>query len=712
MRQQRNLYFRFMNATFLQTPIDYLKGVGPNRADLLKKELRIFTFQDLINLFPNRYLDRTQYYKITQLQQNSSEVQIVGKITHIKTVEQKRGKRLVATFIDATGKMELVWFRGHKWVRENLKINEPYVIFGKTNFYNGTFSMPHPEMELLKDHEQSIRSAMQAVYPSTEKLSNSGITNKVINKLMQQLFTETKNKFVESLSKPILETLKLLTKSEALFNIHFPQNQELLARAQYRLKFEELFYIQLQLVRKNLVHKSKIKGYPFSQIGDNFTSFYNEHLPFELTNAQKRVIKEIRNDLGSNAQMNRLLQGDVGSGKTIVALMSILIAIDNGFQACLMAPTEILSVQHYNGLQLLCNKLNTSIELLTGSTKTSKRREIHEKLENGTLDLLIGTHALLEDKVKFKNLGLAIIDEQHRFGVAQRSKLWHKNDYPPHVLVMTATPIPRTLAMSVYGDLDISVIDELPPGRKDIKTVHRFDANRLKVFRFIKEQITKGRQVYIVYPLIQESEVLDYKDLMDGYESIVREFPLPDYQISIVHGQMKPADKEYEMNRFVRGETQIMVATTVIEVGVNVPNASVMVIESSERFGLSQLHQLRGRVGRGAEQSYCILMTSHKLSADAKTRLQTMTRTSDGFEIAEVDLKLRGPGDLMGTQQSGVLNLRIADIIKDSAILSIARSYAIQTLKADPNLAAPENVPIKKTFAQLTKFRNIWNYIS
>lgn len=712
MHQQRNLYFRFMNATFLQTPIDYLKGVGPNRADLLKKELGIFTFQDLINLFPNRYLDRTQYYKIAQLQQNSSEVQIVGKITHIKTVEQKRGKRLVATFIDATGKMELVWFRGHKWVRENLKINEPYVIFGKTNFYNGTFSMPHPEMELLKDHEQSIRSAMQAVYPSTEKLSNSGITNKVINKLMQQLFTETKNKFAESLSKPILETLKLLTKSEALFNIHFPQNQELLARAQYRLKFEELFYIQLQLVRKNLVHKSKIKGYPFTQIGDNFTSFYNEHLPFELTNAQKRVIKEIRNDLGSNAQMNRLLQGDVGSGKTIVALMSILIAIDNGFQACLMAPTEILSVQHYNGLQLLCNKLNTSIELLTGSIKTSKRREIHEKLENGTLDLLIGTHALLEDKVKFKNLGLAIIDEQHRFGVAQRSKLWHKNDYPPHVLVMTATPIPRTLAMSVYGDLDISVIDELPPGRKDIKTVHRFDANRLKVFRFIKEEITKGRQVYIVYPLIQESEVLDYKDLMDGYESIVREFPLPDYQISIVHGQMKPADKEYEMNRFVKGETQIMVATTVIEVGVNVPNASVMVIESAERFGLSQLHQLRGRVGRGAEQSYCILMTSHKLSADAKTRLQTMTHTSDGFEIAEVDLKLRGPGDLMGTQQSGVLNLRIADIIKDSAILSIARSYAIQTLKADPNLAAPENVPIKKTFAQLTKFRNIWNYIS
>jgi len=410
--------------------------------------------------------------------------------------------------------------------------------------------------------------------------------------------------------------------------------------------------------------------------------------------------------------MNRLLQGDVGSGKTIVALMSMLIALDNGFQACLMAPTEILSVQHYNGLVEMCKRLNTSIELLTGSTKTSKRKEIHKKLENGELDILIGTHALLEDKVKFKNLGLAIVDEQHRFGVEQRSKLWHKNEYPPHVLVMTATPIPRTLAMSVYGDLDISVIDELPPGRKDIKTVHRFDANRLKVFRFIKDEISKGRQVYIVYPLIQESETMDYKDLMDGYESIVREFPMPKYQVSIVHGQMKPADKDYEMNRFIKGETQIMVATTVIEVGVNVPNASVMIIESAERFGLSQLHQLRGRVGRGAEQSYCILMTGHKLSADAKTRLETMVRTSDGFEIAEVDLKLRGPGDMMGTQQSGVLNLRIADIVKDSEILKIARSYAAQTLKADPNLASEENIPIKYAYAQLVKYRNIWNYIS
>lgn len=701
-----------MNANFLQTPIDYLKGVGPNRADLLKKELGIHTFQDLLNLFPNRYLDRTQYYKIAQLQQTNAEVQIIGKITHIKTVEQKRGKRLIATFIDETGSIELVWFRGQKWIRENLKLNVPYVIFGKTNYFNNSFSMPHPEMELLDAHEKSIRSAMQPVYPSTEKLGNSGITNRVINGLMQQLFLESKNAFAETLSKPILEQLKLASKKEALFNIHFPKSQAHLARAQYRLKFEELFYIQLQLIRKNLIHKSKIKGYTFDKIGHNFNTFFSEHLPFELTEAQKRVIKEIRNDLGSNAQMNRLLQGDVGSGKTIVALMAMLIALDNGFQACLMAPTEILSVQHYNGLVGLCKRLNTNIELLTGSTKTSKRREIHEKLENGELDILIGTHALLEDKVKFKNLGLAIVDEQHRFGVEQRSKLWHKNEYPPHVLVMTATPIPRTLAMSIYGDLDISVIDELPPGRKDIKTVHRFDANRLKVFRFIRDEIAKGRQVYIVYPLIQESETMDYKDLMDGYESIVREFPLPNYQVSIVHGQMKSADKEYEMNRFIKGETQIMVATTVIEVGVDVPNASVMIIESAERFGLSQLHQLRGRVGRGAEQSYCILMTSHKLSVDAKTRLETMVRTSDGFEIAEVDLKLRGPGDMMGTQQSGVLNLRIADIIKDSEILKIARSYAMQTLKADPNLASEENIPIKNTYAQLVKYRNIWNYIS
>ncbi|WGD34202.1 ATP-dependent DNA helicase RecG [Olleya sp. YS] len=699
-------------STNLQTSIDYLKGVGPNRADLLRKELGIHTYQDLINLFPNRYLDRTQYYKINQLLRNAAEIQVIGKITKFEEVSQKRGKRLVATFKDDTGTMELVWFRGQKWIRESLKLNTPYVIFGKTNWFNGKFSMPHPEIELLTEHQANLRSAMQAIYPSTEKLSNKGISNRVMTKIMQNLFLETNGKFAETLSEKLLSENKLISKSEALFNIHFPQNQEALSKAQFRLKFEELFYIQLQLILKNLIHKTKIKGFPFEKVGEHFNQFFKHHLPFELTNAQKRVIKEIRHDLGSNAQMNRLLQGDVGSGKTIVALMSILIALDNDFQACLMAPTEILSVQHYNRLVELCNKLNISIKLLTGSSKTSERKKIHEQLENGELNLLIGTHALLEDKVKFKNLGLAIIDEQHRFGVKQRAKLWKKNTFPPHVLVMTATPIPRTLAMSVYGDLDISIIDELPPGRKAIKTVHRYDSNRLKVFRFLRDEIAKGRQVYIVYPLIQESAQMDYKDLMDGYESLSREFPMPNYQISIVHGKMKPADKEFEMQRFVKGETNIMVATTVIEVGVNVPNASVMVIESAERFGLAQLHQLRGRVGRGAEQSYCILMTSHKLSENSKTRIDTMVRTNDGFEIAEVDLRLRGPGDIMGTQQSGILNLRIADIVKDNHILQHARYWAKQILDKDPSLGHPENAVILDTYRQMSKYKNIWNYIS
>lgn len=701
-----------MKADLLQTPIAYLKGVGPNRAETLQSELGVQTFQDLLHLFPHRYIDKTQYYKIAQLQRSSADVQILGKIIHIKTVEQKKGKRLVATFVDDTGEMELVWFRGQKWIRENLKLNIPYVIFGKCNWYNGQVSMPHPEMELLSEHEKGLKIAMQPVYASTEKLGNKGITNRVINKLMQQLFMETKGQFSETLSPALLHEVKMLPKSEAMFNIHFPKNQELLAKAQFRLKFEELFYMQLQLISKNLQRKQKIKGYNFDQVGELFNDFYANHLPFELTSAQKRVIKEIRFDLGSNAQMNRLLQGDVGSGKTIVAVMIMLLAIDNGFQACLMAPTEILANQHYSGINELLEGTDVTCALLTGSVKKSVRRCIHEQLENGELQILIGTHALLEDKVQYKNLGLAIVDEQHRFGVAQRSKLWHKNEIPPHILVMTATPIPRTLAMSLYGDLDISVIDELPPGRKPIKTVHRYDSNRLKVFRFIRDEIKKGRQIYIVYPLIQESEAMDYKDLMDGYESIVRDFPLPDYQISIVHGQMKPAYKDYEMERFVKGETQIMVATTVIEVGVNVPNASVMIIESAERFGLSQLHQLRGRVGRGADQSYCILMTSHKLSSEAKTRVQTMVATNDGFEIAEVDLRLRGPGNLMGTQQSGVLNLKIADIVKDNDILKTARHYAIQLLKNDPGLEHPDNLVVRHAYGQLVKHKNIWNYIS
>jgi ATP-dependent DNA helicase RecG len=696
-----------------ETPIEYLKGVGPQRGDLLRKELNIHKYGDLLHLFPNRYIDKTKYFKINQLQNTNSEFQIIGKIINLKTVDQGKGKsRLVATFIDDTGQMELVWFQGQKWIRESLKINEVYVIFGKVSQFGGTFSMAHPEMDLLEEHKASIASTMQAVYPSTEKLSKRGITNKVMNKMMQQLFTETSALFAETLPTYLIENLKLISKKEALFYIHFPKNQEVLAKAQFRLKFEELFFIQLQLITKNLIRKHKIKGQPFKIVGENFNNFYQNHLPFELTNAQKRVLKEIRNDMGSNAQMNRLLQGDVGSGKTIVALMCMLMAKDNGFQSCLMAPTEILANQHFTGLAELAKDLDINIQILTGSSKTKERKLIHEALENGTLDILIGTHALLEDKVKFQNLGLAIIDEQHRFGVEQRSKLWKKNTIPPHILVMTATPIPRTLAMSLYGDLDISVIDELPPGRKPIQTVHRFDSNRLKVWKFIKDEIAKGRQIYIVYPLIQESETMDYKDLMDGYESISRDFPLPDYAISILHGQMKPADKDEEMRRFAAGKTNIMVATTVIEVGVNVPNASVMIIESAERFGLSQLHQLRGRVGRGAEQSYCILMTSHKLSDDSKVRMETMVRTNDGFEIAEVDLKLRGPGDIMGKQQSGVLNLQIADLVKDKEILQLARHEAIKLLKVDAPMEKPEHQRLREVFIEMSKKKNIWNYIS
>ncbi len=696
----------------LQTPIEYLKGVGPNRGDLLRKELGIHTYEDLVHFYPNRYIDRTRYYKINELKNNPAEVQIIGKIINIKTVEQKRGKRLVAQFVDDTGTLELIWFQGHKWIRESLQLNVPMVVFGKVNVFNNAYSMPHPEMELLKTHEQSLRSALQPVYPSTEALANKGVTNRVVNKMMEQLFLETQNLFAETLPDYLMAELKLVPKKTALFNIHFPQSADALSKAQFRLKFEELFFIQLQLITKNLIRKHKIKGHPFTLVGDYFNNFFNHHLPFGLTGAQKRVLKEIRNDMGQAAQMNRLLQGDVGSGKTIVAFMSMLLALDNGFQTCLMAPTEILASQHYFGLSELGQKMGLNIKILTGSTKTAERKIIHEELENGSLHIIIGTHALLEDKVKFQNLGLAIIDEQHRFGVEQRSKLWKKNQIPPHVLVMTATPIPRTLAMSLYGDLDISVIDELPPGRKPIQTVHRFDANRLKVWKFIKDEIALGRQIYIVYPLIQESEKMDFKDLMDGYESISRDFPLPQYAISIVHGKMKPADKDAEMKRFSEGKTNIMVATTVIEVGVNVPNASVMIIESAERFGLSQLHQLRGRVGRGADQSYCILMTSHQLSADTKTRIETMVRTNDGFEIAEVDLKLRGPGDLMGTQQSGVLNLQIADIVKDKDILQLARHHAVKILRDDAPMEKPEHIGMRKAFIEVSKKKNIWNYIS
>ena len=696
----------------MQTALVYLKGVGPERARLLKEELQLRTYQDLLHFFPNRYIDRSRFYPINELPQNNAEIQIKGRITALSFVQQKRGKRMVATFKDHTGQMELVWFRGHQWIRDQLKINEDYVIFGRLNWFKGKASMPHPELELEQNFQKNLKISFYPIYPSTEKLINKGISQKVIQKMVVQLLQSQSQVFSETLPKALLNQYKLISKNEALRQIHFPNDQHKLTRARLRLKFEEFFYMQMQLVLKNVQRKQKIKGHLFEKVGSYFNNFFRDHLVFELTEAQKRVIKEIRLDMGTGRQMNRLLQGDVGSGKTIVALLLMLIAIDNDYQACLVAPTEILAQQHYQSLSAQLKKINLTVALLTGSTTKKDRESIHQGLQNGELNILIGTHAVFEDTVQLKQLGLAIIDEQHRFGVAQRAKIWQKNEMPPHVLVMTATPIPRTLAMSVYGDLDLSVIDELPPGRKTVKTLHRTDANRLKVFAFLKEQIALGRQVYIVYPLIQESSKLDYKDLMDGYESLSRSFPTPDYQISILHGQMKSEDKAYEMERFVQGKTQIMVATTVIEVGVNVSNASVMVIESAERFGLSQLHQLRGRVGRGADQSYCILMTGSKLSKEAQTRMETMTKSNDGFEIAEVDLRLRGPGNIMGTQQSGILQFKIADLIQDQALLKAARDQALRILKEDASLKNADHQCIKRTLSALKFDSNIWNFIS
>lgn len=701
-----------MQPQALHTDITYLKGVGPARAKLLAKELGITTYQDLLYFFPNRYIDKSRYYTIASLERTSAEVQIIGRIVHLKTVEQKKGKRLVATFRDDTGEMELIWFRSQQWFRERLVLGEPYVIFGRVTWFNGLFSMAHPDLELLSQHQSKLRLKMQPIYPSTDSLGKNGISNRMFTQWMGQLLQEYRLSILETLPEALCRELGLLGKAEALIQIHFPAGQHQLARAQARLKFEELFYIQLALLLKLQQRKRKLKGLPFESVGTHFNTFYQNHLPFDLTDAQKRVIREIRSDLGSRAQMNRLLQGDVGSGKTIVAVLCMLLALDNGYQSCLVAPTEILAQQHYQSIKSLLDPMGISVGLLTGSIKKKVRKPMFEALEQGALNLLVGTHAVLEDQVKFSNLGLAIVDEQHRFGVAQRAKLWQKNDSPPHILVMTATPIPRTLAMSLYGDLDVSVIDTLPPGRKPIRTVHRTDSDRLRVFSFIRNEIAQGRQVYVVYPLIQESEALDYKDLMDGYESISREFPMPEYQVAIVHGQMKPEDKEYEMQRFTSGKAQIMVATTVIEVGVNVPNATVMIIESAERFGLSQLHQLRGRVGRGGEQSYCILISGNKLSEDARTRLETMVRTNDGFEIAEVDLKIRGPGDLMGTQQSGILNLKIADIIKDRDLLELARHHAQKILNSDPNLETNVNEIILHKMRRMDVFKNKWDYIS
>ena len=700
-----------MNFNLLNTPIDYLKGLGASRSELIKKELKIFDYKDLANFFPKRYLDKSKYYKIKDLPKFSCDVQIIGEISNITEIGIGRKKRLVAYFYDGEDEIELIWFKSIKWLKKSLNLNTKYIIFGKLSFFANKVSIPHPELELFKTENLKLRAKLQPIYPSTETLIKKGVSNKVISNLVKILLFDIKIKFKETLPDYLINELKLLDKNSAIYNVHFPENNELLSESIRRLKFEELLFLQLQLLKKNIYRKDKIKGYNFNIVGNNFNKFYDEVLSFELTNAQKKVLKEIRNDLGSKAQMNRLLQGDVGSGKTIIAFMTILIALDNGYQACLMAPTEILSVQHYEGFLLMSKLLNINTVILTGSTKASIKKDIYKSLESGEIDIIIGTHSLIQDKVKFKNLGLAIVDEQHKFGVAQRSKLWAKSVIPPHILIMTATPIPRTLAMSAYGDLDISLIDELPPGRREITTVHRYDKNRLSVFRFIKDQINEGRQVYVVYPLIEESKNMDFKDLMDGYESLSREFEQPKYQISIVHGKMKAQDKEFEMKRFENKETQILIATTVIEVGVNIPNASVMVIESSERFGLSQLHQLRGRVGRGMHKSYCILMSGNKLSNESRLRIKTMTETNNGFIIAEKDLEIRGPGDIMGTQQSGVITLKIADLMSDQEILTYARKCAKKILEEDKDLLDNKNKTLLNTYNHIAQNNDLWSYI-
>jgi len=701
-----------MNNDILNTSIEFLKGIGPNRAKLIKSELKISTFKDLLFQFPFRYIDKTSYHKISDINSTNTEIQIIGKISDLKEVGSGNKKRLVAKFVDNTGCIELVWFKTTKWLIDSIKLNTNYIAYGKLNSFKGNYSIAHPELELYDEAKLKKRTKLNAVYPSSELLNKRGITNKVIIGLIQELLISVNKEIKENLPKYLIEKFKLLGRRESLIIIHKPRNLIELKRAVYRLKFEEIFYLQLRLIKKNINRKEKIKGYNFKVIGNKFETFFKDYLPFELTNAQKRVLKEIRKDLGSGAQMNRLLQGDVGSGKTIVAFMSALIAIGNGYQACIMTPTEILSHQHYKKFIEVCKSLNINVKTLTGSSKAKYKKDVKESLANGSIDLLIGTHALIYDGVNFKNLGIAIIDEQHKFGVAQRSKLWHKNDLPPHVLIMTATPIPRTLAMSAYGDLDMSIINELPPGRKEINTIHQSSRERLKLIDFLKTQIDNGRQAYIVYPLIKESEKLDFKDLLDGYESFSRDFPMPKYQISIVHGKMKNEEKEYEMQRFIENKTQILVSTTVIEVGVDIPNATVMVIESAERFGLSQLHQLRGRVGRGSHQSYCFLITGYKKTKESKIRMETMVATNDGFVIAEKDLELRGPGNIMGTQQSGEMPLRITNLVSDSQLIQKIRSLVQKILDKDPKLLNENNKEILNYLKKTIGKKNIWEYIS
>ena len=673
--------------------------------------MNIKTFFDLLNYFPYRYVDRSEFRKVSQLSAGDSAVQLKGVINHFQLEGKGAKQRLKATFRDDSGSCELIWFKGIRWVREQIIAGKEYIIFGKAAIYNNTFSFAHPEVEALKP-QNLAQPRMQPVYSTGEKLARRGLNSKGFETILKSLVNSPNFHLPENLPQRICQELKLISRADAFRFIHQPQTALQLRHARRRLKFEELFYLQLDLLYQKHARNEAFRGYTFQGVGDYFNRFYTDHLPFELTNAQKKVLREIHADMRTGNQMNRLLQGDVGSGKTLVALLAGLIAIDNGFQVAIMAPTEILAQQHFETLQAFLKNMPVSVALLTSSTKTAERKLLHARLRDGSIHFLIGTHAILEPVVKFKNLGLAIIDEQHRFGVAQRARLWKKNAKPPHILVMTATPIPRTLAMTMYGDLDVSVIDELPPGRKEIKTAHYNDSARSKVFGFMEKQIALGRQVYVVYPLIEESAALDLKDLMDGYESIVRRFPQPQYQISIVHGRMKPEDKEFEMARFAKGETNIMVATTVIEVGVNVPNASVMVIESAQRFGLSQLHQLRGRVGRGADQSYCLLLTDAKLSREAQVRMKTMTETNDGFKISEVDLNLRGPGDITGLRQSGMIELKIADLQTDSKILHFARQKAIELLAADPKLASSENQMVSEYYHRLKSGQMEWSKIS
>lgn len=701
-----------MTNDILKTSIEFLKGVGPKRAEVLRKEFGIETFDDLLHYYPYRHIDKSHIYHVSDIVEDGGYIQLRGKITSIQVAGQQRTKRLTAQFSDNTGSIELVWFNGIKWVQDLLQSKKEFIVFGKPAVFNGRWSITHPEMiDPYAQTDSSVPMAFMPLYNTSDVAKKKTLDSKALAKLVQNLIPVVQCVIQETLSDSILNTLKLMPLKQALCQIHYPQSSQHLANAAFRLKFDELFFTQLKMLLLKQINTKRIQGHVFGKVGDYFNRFYKECLPFDLTNAQKRVIREIRTDMGSGRQMNRLLQGDVGSGKTIIALFVMLLAKDNGYQACLMAPTEILATQHFDKISKQVAPLGLRVEFLSGSTKTAKRRQILEGLQSGDVDILIGTHALIENNVQFANLGLVVIDEQHRFGVEQRAKLWRKNNTPPHVLVMTATPIPRTLAMTLYGDLDISVVDELPQGRKPIVTQHYYEKDRLRLLGFMKQQIDAGRQVFVVYPLIQESEKMDMLNLMTGYEAMERAFPLPQYALGIVHGKMKPEEKDYEMQRFLRKETQILLSTTVIEVGIDVPNATVMVIENAERFGLSQLHQLRGRVGRGGNQSYCILMSKYELSADSKKRLNAMVSTNDGFEIANFDLQLRGPGDIQGTQQSGMLDFKIADIVKDEKLVAYTRNMAIQILEADPALQNPDNRKLRDTVAEMMKTETNWSII-